>query len=177
MTFVTWGFFYLIAFLGGFTLALVSGLVRRLIHPSELCDHVVVPSHEHWESLHTPKSDLLVSFITIFGLVTFLVHGFTSLDAAREIAIGAVAGLVGANLLWLWMRRCSDPSRTSVDEDSTGTVVRDIPARGFGQVKLNIAGTTVKLAARSTSQLAIPAGAVVNVLECRDSVVLVEPAR
>jgi len=173
---VTWGFVFLIVFLGGFTLALVTGLARRIIHPTELCDHVVEPSHEHWASQHTPLLDLVISFVTLFGLTAFLVHGFIAVAAERAMAAGIIGGIVGAALLRAWLRRSSDPSRPRFDAGSTAKVVRDIPANGYGQVEVDLGGSPVKLAARSESVRPIRTGTVVRVVDCRESVVLVEPA-
>jgi membrane protein implicated in regulation of membrane protease activity len=172
---VTWAFAFLITCLGGFTLALVTGLVRRIIHPTELCDHVVEPSHEHWASQHTPLLDLLISFVTVFGLTAFLVHGFTSVQATHAVAVAVVAGVIGAVLLRVWLRSSSDPSTTTVDATSTGTVVHEIPPSGYGQIEISLSGAAVKIAARSVAAAAIPAGAMVRVVECRESVVVVEP--
>ena len=173
---VTFGFLYLLIFLGGFTLALVTGLVRRLLHPTELCDHVVAPSHEHWQSHHTPRTDMVVSFITLFGLTTFLVHGFTTFGLARELIAGGAAGLLGVLLLRVWFRHICDPSRTPVSEGESATVVRDIPPHGYGQVELEISGEArIRLAARSEADRSIPAGTVVEVLDRQESVVIVRP--
>jgi membrane protein implicated in regulation of membrane protease activity len=173
---VTWGFFYLLVFLGGFTLALVTGLVRRTLHPSELCDHVVVPSHEHWISAHTPRTDFLVAFTTIFGLSTFLIHGFTSLETVREIVIGAAIGIVGAVVLRLWLHQVCGPSRQAAEDVGSAKVVREIPAKGYGQVEMEVDGSPLRMAARSASTDPIPTGAHVRVLDCQESVLVVKPA-
>ena len=52
----------MLIFLGGFTLSLVTGFARRLLDPTELCDNVVLPSHEHLRGLRFPAADLLASF-------------------------------------------------------------------------------------------------------------------
>ena len=49
-------------------------------------------------------------------------------------------------------------------------------ATAMPQVEVALAGTPVKLAARSESRAAIRAGTLVRVVDCRESVVLVEPA-
>jgi hypothetical protein len=170
---VTWGFFYLLVLLGGLTLALVTGMVRRLLHPVELCDNVVHPSHEHWSSQHTPKSDLVISFLTLFGLTTFAVHGLTSLDPPREIAIGVGGGLVGVVLTRLWLRHIADPIHQVEEHPGRATVVREIPANGFGQVEISVSGNPLKLAAKSSGD-PIPEGAVVEILDRQESVVVVE---
>ena len=69
------------------------------MHPSDLCDHVVVPSHEHLSSMRFPAADVLASFLTLFGLTSLIVHGVTTLAPQHEIAIGFFAGLVGIIVL------------------------------------------------------------------------------
>ncbi len=170
---MTLAFLYLIIFLGGFTLALVTGLVRRVLHPSELCDHVVVPSHEHWRSQHTPWADALVSFVTLFGLVTLGVHGLTTLGPETEVAAGVVAGLLGVVVLRTVIGRVCDPSRRPIETGRGARVVRDIPPHGFGQIELELGGTTVLLAARSQEPTEIPAGSAVEVLDRQESVIVV----
>lgn len=170
---MTWAFAYLCVFLLGFTLALVTGLARRIIHPSVLCDGVVVPSHEHWAVLHTPKTDLAVSFITVFGLTTFFLHGFTAFGPHREIAVGLLAGLAGTFFIRFWLCRAADPTSVVSCEGASATVVRDIPANGYGQVEVSVGGCRVKLAARSTDAAAIPHGTAVTVLDRQESVVVV----
>jgi len=174
---VTWGFLYLLIFLGGFTLALVTGLVRRILHPTELCDHVVNPSHEHWLSAHSPKTDFLVSFTMMFGLITFLIHGFTSFNPVHEIGIGAGLGTFFAVILRLWLHRACGPVRKDGTEGiGDATVVREIPVQGYGQVEMEVGGSPMRMAARSEHSHPIPTGVHVQVLDCRESVLVVKPA-
>lgn len=172
---VTWGFLYLFIFLVGFTLALVTGLVRRILHPSELCDHVVVPSHEHWRSHHSPWSDLAISSATFFGLATLLVHGLTSLDPVREIAVGVAAGLIGAIVIRFWLGRIHDPIHRVEQHPESAKVVRGIPANGFGQIEVSVGGSLLKLAAKSSTGVSIEPGTVVDILDRQESVVVVRP--
>lgn len=55
------------------------------------------------------------------------------------------------------------------------TVVRAIPAGGFGQVRVDAAGTPLLLAACSAGMGAIPAGAEVEIVDESRSVVVVRP--
>ncbi len=173
---VTWGFAYLLIFLGGFTLALVTGFGRRLIHPSDLCDHVVVPSHEHLSSMRFPAADILASFLTLFGLTALIVHGVTALAPKHEIAIGFVAGLFGIIALKTWLRKVCDPCEHLQSGDQEVRVVREIPSKGYGQVEVVMKGVQLKLAARSDVTAPIPVGAVVKILDRSESVVVVVPA-
>ena len=171
---MTVGFAYLLIFLGGFTLALVTGFARRLLHPTQLCDHVVLPSHEHLWGLRSPAADVLASFLTLFGLTSLVVHGVKSLAPGHEIAIGAVAGLLGIVVLKSWLRRVCDPAEQLDPGTAEVTVVRDIPANGYGQIEVLLGGAPLKLAARSQDLEPIPAGAVVEILDRSESVVVVK---
>jgi hypothetical protein len=171
---VTWGFAYLLIFLGGFTLSLVTGFARRLLHPTELCDNVVVPSHEHLHGLRFPAADLLASFLTLFGLASLIAHGVTALAPRHEMVIGAGAGLVGIFALKSWLYRVCDPCEQLDQDPHIVRVVREIPANGYGQVEVSIEGTQLKMAARTDQSGAIPVGAVVQILDRTESVVVVK---
>jgi len=174
-TAVTFSFIYLLIFLGGFTLLLVTGLLRRLLDPAELADHITAPTHEHWLSHHSPKSDLAISFATLFGLATFVVHGVASLSPVHEIGIGLAAGVSGLVIIKLCLGRIHDPIHNVEDHPDDATVVKEIPANGFGQVQITVAGSPLKLAARSGSGRPIPPGTVVEILDRQESVVVVSP--
>jgi membrane protein implicated in regulation of membrane protease activity len=173
---VTWGFAYLLVFLGGFLLALVTGFARRLLHPSQLCDFVVVPSHEHLNGLRFPVADFLASFLAFSGLASLVVHGVRSFAPAQEIAIGVGAGIFGTFALKFWLSRVCDPSDQLQNDLQKVKVVREIPANGYGQVEVSVEGTQLKLAARSETEGPIPEGTLVKVLDRRESVVIVRPS-
>ena len=174
---MTLSFLYFAVLLLGFTLALVTGLVRRLLHPTELCDGVVIPSHEHWFASYTPTTDKIISFATLFGAATFVAHGVATLDPLHELAIGVGAGVVGLVSLRVWVGRVCDPSRQLANHRTTGTVVREIPASGYGQVEIMVSGVPFKLAARSGNGQCIHSGTQVNVLDRQESVVVVIPCQ
>ena len=171
---VTWGFAYLLIFLGGFTLSMVTGFARRLLHPTDLCDNVVVPSHEHLYGLRVPAADLLASFLTLFGLTCLIAHGVTSLAPTSEMAIGAGAGVVGIFALRSWLHQVCAPAETLRGDPREVRVVREIPANGYGQVELSIEGTQLKMAARTDQSQPIPVGALVEILDRSESVVVVK---
>ncbi len=171
---VTWGFAYLLIFLGGFTLSLVSGFARRLLHPTELCDNVVVPSHEHLHGQRSPAADLLASFLTVFGLTCLVVHGLTSLKPSPIIAIGGVTGIFGIFFLRSWLCRVCDPSEQLGSDLKKVKVIREIPSGGYGQIEVNVNGAQLKLAARAEQTKPIPVGAVVEILDRTESVVIVQ---
>lgn len=173
---MTIGFFYLAVLLLGAILALVTGLIRRIMHPSELCDGVVVPSHEHWAWSTTPLTDLVVLFITFFGAVGLFLHGVTTMSLGMQVPVAVAAGAVGALVLRRFLCSWPGPSTEGAQERGTpARVVRTIPPGGFGQVEMTIGDRTVKLAARSSADEPIEAGSEVLVADSRDSVVVVSP--
>ena len=172
---MTWAFAFLLIFLGGFTLSLVTGFARRLLHPTELCDHVVVPSHEHVRSLRYPAADFLASFLTVFGLTSLTVHGLTKAAPSYAMGAGAAVGVIGVFALRSWLCRVSDPCEQLAADAGKVRVVREIPANGYGQVEVTLAGNQLKLAARTEAGEPIPIGAVVDILKSTESVVVVGP--
>jgi membrane protein implicated in regulation of membrane protease activity len=170
---VTLGFAFLILFLAGATVALVTGLVRRALRAESGPGRVSAAAHHHWQVEATPFTDLAVSFVTVFGLVAFLVHSFARLKPLAEVAIGAAAAVAGAFAVGAWMGRGQRCYPFQCGE--TATVVRDIPARGYGQVEVLVDGHRVTLAARSEADTMIPAGAQVKLVDRSDSVVVVRP--
>lgn len=172
---MTWGFVFLILFLAGFSLALIGGLVRRMLHPYKLCDHVVVPSHEHWAAGRTPLFDFTVSFLTGFGAVALALYGLTTMSILEDVGIAVLAGLVIAFAVRAWLCRAVMPIGPSQAKENTARVVRRIPQDGFGQVEVEVSGCRVKLAARSESASDIDSGVFVRVIDRQESVVVVEP--
>ena len=164
----------MLIFLGGFTLSLVTGFARRLLHPTELCDRIVVPSHEHLHGLRFPAADVLASFLTVFGLTCLVGHGVTPLAQRHVIAIGVAGGLIGVFALKSWLHRVCDPSERWNGETGLVRVVREIPAEGYGQVELSIEGAQLKMAARTDQPAPIRVGEIVEILDRTESVVVVK---
>jgi hypothetical protein len=172
---VTLAFAFLILFLAGATVALVTGLVRRALRVGSEPGRTAAAAHHHWQVEATPLTDLVVSFITVFGLVAYLVHGFARLKPLAEVGIGVAGAIVGAFALRAWM--CRGVGCHQAPSGETATVVRDIPAQGYGQVEMEADGNRVTLAARSEVSTVIPAGSQVRLVDRQESVVVVRPAR
>jgi len=165
---VTWSFVFVAALLLGTVLAGVSGLPRDLRGLSRH-RHLVVPNPEQ----HSPFLDLLGRRLAI-GLVLFgvagLVVGARGGSGPRATAAAALtAGVVGTAIGFLCFRRRA----AGQPEGGRAVVVRDIPAGGFGQVRLERRNGSVLLAARSLETVAIPAGCEVEVIDATLSVVTV----
>ena len=91
------------------------------------------------------------------------------------MAIGAVAGVIGIFALRSWLFRICDPSDQFNGEPNDVRVIREIPAKGYGQVELSVDGAQLKMAARTDQSRPIPVGAIVQILDRSESVVVVEP--
>jgi len=170
---VTLAFVYLLVFLLGFTLALVGGLVRRILHPAQLCDHVTLPSHEHWASLDTPRADFVISLLTGFGLTALVLHGTMDLDPLREVGIAVVLGTLLSLVIRSWLCHAAKPMDPGCCLHGRALVIRRIPENGFGQVEVDACGCVVKLAARSASGRPIEEGRIVQVVDRNESVLVV----
>ncbi|MCX5006733.1 hypothetical protein OHB05_29545 [Streptomyces sp. NBC_00638] len=97
---------------------------------------------------------VIAGFLSMFGFAGAIALGSTGWGAAGAVAIGVPAG--GATG-WLAYRLCralmSDRSGAAPRGDdmigASGSVVTSIPADGYGEVLVYLAGQPVKLAARS----------------------------
>lgn len=174
---VTLAFVYMSFLLLGAILAVVTGLVRRILHPEELCRHVVSPSHDHWAAIHTPWTDIVVSFVMVFGGATLLLHALLTMPPAREIVWGVLIGAIGSVVLRLWLGRVECPPELVPQCDEQAEVTREIPPHGFGQVEVKVGERRVRLAARSQDDRPIPSGTMVCILDRGESVVVVSIAR
>ncbi|WP_103515737.1 hypothetical protein [Streptomyces sp. SM10] len=97
---------------------------------------------------------VIAGFLSMLGFGGAIVLGTTDLGTPVAVAGGAVTGLVAAWLTWKLSRALMRDATTATPrgEDLVGTsgsVVTPIPADGYGEVLLRLAGQTVKFAARS----------------------------
>lgn len=108
----------------------------------------------------------IAGFVAAFGFGAAAVESFAGMVPA--IVVGIVAGgLVGAAAAWFTntlKRSGSDVTvRTHELVGSTGRVLHDIPADGYGQVRLTAAGHLTLLNARANEPIA--SGTLVTVTE------------
>ncbi|MFG2286614.1 hypothetical protein ACGFOU_11235 [Streptomyces sp. NPDC048595] len=102
---------------------------------------------------------VVAGFLSMSGFSGAIVLGGTSLGAGAATGVGVAAGVAAGWLAWKFSRALmrDQTDATPRREDlvgTTGSVVTAIPADGYGEVLLRLAGHPVKLAARS----AIPVG-------------------
>ncbi|MDQ1037608.1 hypothetical protein QFZ75_004024 [Streptomyces sp. V3I8] len=124
---------------------------------------------------------VVAGFVSMLGFGGALVLGTTGLGAGPATAVGAGAGAGAGWLTWRLSRALmrDDPAAVPRGTDlvgSPGSVVTAIPADGYGEVLVRLAGQPLKLAAKSTE--AVPRGAEIWVEESLSPTsVAVRPAR
>ncbi|WP_327354514.1 hypothetical protein [Streptomyces sp. NBC_01304] len=102
---------------------------------------------------------VIAGFVSMLGFGGALTLGTTGLGAGLASAVGAGAGAATGWLVWQASRALmrDDGAVTPRGTDlvgSAGSVVTAIPADGYGEVLLQLAGQPMKLAARSTVPVA-----------------------
>ncbi|MBP2034689.1 hypothetical protein J2Z77_000473 [Streptomyces avidinii] len=102
---------------------------------------------------------VVAGFVSMLGFTGAIVLGSTGLGPGAAAAAGAVAGAGTGWLAWRLSRALlGDCSAFAPHQNdllgSTGTVVTAIPADGYGEVLLRLAGQAVKYAARADAPLA-----------------------
>ncbi|MFS0695740.1 hypothetical protein [Streptomyces nitrosporeus] len=102
---------------------------------------------------------VVAGFVSMLGFGGAIVLGTTGLGAPAAVAAGAAAGFVAAWLTWTFSKTLMRDQTTATPrgEDLVGTsgsVVTPIPADGYGEVLLRLAGQTVKYSAKSAAPVA-----------------------
>ncbi|MFE1776653.1 hypothetical protein [Streptomyces sp. NPDC059008] len=102
---------------------------------------------------------VVAGFLSMFGFAGAIVLGGTSLGAGAATGVGVAAGVAAGWLAWKFSRALlrDQTDATPRQEDLVGiagSVVTAIPADGYGEVLVRLAGHPVKLAARSAVPVA-----------------------
>ncbi|MEU6547015.1 hypothetical protein [Streptomyces sp. NPDC046859] len=97
---------------------------------------------------------VIAGFVSMFGFSGAIVVGTTGFGAIGATAVGVPAGVATAWLTYRLSRALlSDQSGAAPRDDdligAAGSVVTAIPADGYGEVLVHLAGQPVKLAAKS----------------------------
>lgn len=164
---MTWTFVYLACLVVGLTLAVVTGLVRRIADLNG-DPRVVLPTANHAAGRLRRMATHLAIGAAIFGLIGLPLSAWQLFSVSTIVLVaGSVAALI--LILGLLPRR----RRTSRVFPSLGEVVRTIAPQGFGQVRVTQHGSRVILAARSADGGEIPAGCEVEVVDASRSVLTV----
>ncbi|WP_372345317.1 hypothetical protein [Streptomyces sp. KL116D] len=102
---------------------------------------------------------VIAGFLSMLGFGGAIVLGTTGLGAAPATLVGAGAGVATGWLTWKATRALmrDDTAGTPRGDDlvgTAGTVVTAVPADGYGEVLLQLAGQPAKFAARSQAAVA-----------------------
>ncbi|MFE0131005.1 hypothetical protein ACFWY6_05390 [Streptomyces sp. NPDC059037] len=102
---------------------------------------------------------VIAGFVSMLGFGGAIVLGTTGLGAGAATAVGAGAGVGAGWLTWKLTRALmrDQTAATPRGDDlvgTAGTVVTAIPADGYGEVLLQLAGQSAKFAAKSPTAVA-----------------------
>ena len=177
---MTWSEFYLLCFLVGFSLSVLSFLSGAL--------HLHLPfkwhlhfhgAHGHGHHVSLPKGGLakgathiswfnastVMAFLAWFGGTGYLLTNHSSLVALTCLAIAAAAGLAGGWIVYRFMYRLLQNRDAEMNEwdyrheGSVGKVSITIPSDGAGEVIFEQHGVRRSAGARSDNGSALEKGA------------------
>ncbi|MEK8144003.1 hypothetical protein NKH18_24985 [Streptomyces sp. M10(2022)] len=99
---------------------------------------------------------VIAGFLSMLGFGGAIVLGTTGASTVVATIAGTLAGLVAAWLTWKFSQALMRDQTTATPrgEDllgTSGSVVTPIPADGYGEVLLRLAGQTVKYSAKSAA--------------------------
>jgi hypothetical protein len=120
-------------------------------------------------------------FLAWFGGVGYATYELLGLAAALGLILAALAGLVGATLVTVFLVRLLIPGQTFlgdadvVGEGTLARVSRDIRPEGIGEIVYTVAGTRQSDGARSVDGRAIARGTEVVVTRLERGIAYVQP--
>jgi membrane protein implicated in regulation of membrane protease activity len=173
---MTWADFYLICFLLGLALSLLSVLTGSAhLH----LPHVHVPHlHVHVPHVHVPSAEAegvpwlnfgtMTAFLTWFGGTGYLLERFYAVWFLVALAIALLSGLGGAAIVFWFLAKLAGDEQAldPADYDMIGVLGKlTIPIRegGTGEIVFSQEGVRRVSGARSDDGTAIPKGAEVMV--------------
>ncbi|MGW8882975.1 hypothetical protein [Streptomyces sp. NPDC055749] len=97
---------------------------------------------------------VIAGFLSMLGFGGAIMLGTTGVGTVAATVTGVAAGLVAAWLTWRFSRALMADQTTATPRGddligTSGSVVTPIPADGYGEVLLRVAGQTVKFSAKS----------------------------
>lgn len=169
---MTWADFYLICFLVGFLMSLISVLTGSAhLHLPHLHLNVHIP-HIHIPHVHVPhvggnqvpvlNLGTLAAFLTWFGGTGYVLVSFSSLWTFFAFGIALASGLVGAAIIFLFLAKVlmrAEQEFDPEDSDMVGVLGRlsvSIRPGGTGEIVFTQGGTRHCTAARSEDGAAVP---------------------
>lgn len=183
---MTWSDFYLICFLVGFGLSVLTLLAgnAHLHLPHLHLDHGIHLGHGHgghgggapWFNFAT-----MAAFLAWFGGTGYLLERYYGVWFVAALVVATLSGLGGASLVFLFLAKVlmrREESLDPADYEMTGVLGRlSIPIRlgGTGELIYSQEGTRRVTGARSEDGDAIPKGSEVMVTRYEKGIAYVRP--
>jgi len=178
---MTWSDFYLLCFLVGFSLSVLSFLAGAVhihlpfhLHLPFHSGHHAGGPHAHGAkagSTHTDghfswfNASTLLAFLAWFGGTGYLLARYSNLVALASLGLATLAGLVSASIVFKFMVKLMHSSETQLNEadyrveGSVCTVTMPIRAHGTGEVVFLLGGVRRSVGARADDGKPIEKGA------------------
>ncbi len=186
---MTWASFYLICFVIGFGLSVISLLAGGShLHLPDLHFHIDVPHLDvpHADVPHgggdVPLVNLgtIAAFLTWFGGTGYLLARLSSLWVFFSLGIAGVAGLAGASIIFLFLAKVlmkKEENLDPADYEMVGVLGRltiGIRKGGTGELLFTQEGTRHCVGARSEDGVEIAKGAEVVVTRYEKGIAYVQ---
>jgi membrane protein implicated in regulation of membrane protease activity len=191
---MTWASFYLICFVVGFALSLLSflgGNVRWHL-PHFPHGHVPAPHglassgaspHVHGHSGHMSPFNLVTfaAFLAWFGGAGYLLSRFSTVWMVLGLGLAVLSGVVGGGIIFLFLSRVLTSEEENLDPADfemagvLGRVSVSIRQSGTGEIIYSQAGTRGTCGARSENNAAIPKATEVMVTRYEKGIAYVRP--
>ena len=99
-----------------------------------------------------------------------MVEGMSPIKAMSISSLWGIGGMLAIAGLFYGMGKLSETGTKDVrtSKGHTGTVYLDIPADGFGEIKISVSGVSEHVKAQSSKNVALPAGTQVRVVQVID---------
>jgi hypothetical protein len=111
----------------------------------------------------------IITFFTLFswGSALYTAGGMPTIQAVGIASIWGVAGMLSIAFIFYGMAKLAETGTKDVVscKGKIGTVYLDIPADGFGEIKIAVSGAMEHVKAKSLSGEALPAGMQVRVIK------------
>ncbi len=111
----------------------------------------------------------IVTFFTLFswGSALYTADGMTTVRAMGISSIWGLAGMFAIALIFYGMGKLTETGTKDVTscKGKVGVVYLDIPADGFGEIRISISGAVEHVKAKSLNREALSAGTQVRVMQ------------
>lgn len=187
---MTWETFYLVCFVVGFALSLISFLSGAFhLHlpmkwhmPGWLSHHTFARGNVHAAHGYSPfNASTLMAFLAWFGGMGYLLSRYSALRILLVFGVALGAGLAGAGIIFWFLVKVLLSRERELEpggSDVVGLVATvSVPIRegGLGEVIYSQAGTRHGAGARSESGEAIPRGCEVVITRYEEGIASVRP--